>query len=182
METFERIKHLRKDILKLNQEDFSKNIGISRSNIANIEVGRIKLTDRVISDICREFNVDEEWLRTGNGNHIFVQTPDDELKRLAEKYNFNDAEYNFFSQYVKLDISKRRALVEFLENFTSSNNEDCACEYEDASNNEKSIEERIAEAEREHEIKVLGKKPEQLDTRDKILNFKPNDKSDKEHA
>ncbi|NOW07818.1 helix-turn-helix domain-containing protein [Clostridium beijerinckii] len=67
MEIYERIKDLRKNILKLNQEDFSKNIGLSRSNIANIEVGRINLTDRVISDICKEYNVNENWLRTGEG-------------------------------------------------------------------------------------------------------------------
>ncbi|EHI98007.1 helix-turn-helix domain protein [Clostridium sp. DL-VIII] len=68
MEVYERLKDLRKNVLKLNQEEFSKNIGLSRSNIANIEVGRINLTDRVISDICKEFNVNENWLRTGDGD------------------------------------------------------------------------------------------------------------------
>ena len=67
MEISHRVKYLRKDVIKINQDDFSKKIGLSRSNIANIETGRVKLTDRTISDICREFNVNEEWLRNGTG-------------------------------------------------------------------------------------------------------------------
>ena len=67
MEISERIKVLRKDILKLTQQDFSEALNMSRSNMGNIEIGRIAVTDRVISDICEKFNVNEEWLRFGNG-------------------------------------------------------------------------------------------------------------------
>lgn len=79
MEISERIKVLRKDILKLTQQDFSEALNMSRSNMGNIEIGRIAVTDRVISDICEKFNVNEEWLRNGTGN-IFVElTKDQEL-------------------------------------------------------------------------------------------------------
>lgn len=79
MEIGERIKVLRKDILKLTQQDFSEALNMSRSNMGNIEIGRIAVTDRVISDICEKFNVNEEWLRNGTGN-IFVElTKDQEL-------------------------------------------------------------------------------------------------------
>lgn len=71
MESYERVKYLRKELLKLTQQDFSKELNISRSNIGNIETGAIALTDRVISDICEKFNVNETWLRTGEGE-IFV--------------------------------------------------------------------------------------------------------------
>lgn len=67
----ERIKFLRKEILDLTQEDFSKKINISRSNLGSIEINRINVTDRVISDICHEFHINENWLRTGDGDiHI----------------------------------------------------------------------------------------------------------------
>lgn len=71
MESYERVKYLRKELLKLTQQDFSKELNISRSNIGNIETGAIALTDRVISDICEKFNVNETWLRTGEGE-VFV--------------------------------------------------------------------------------------------------------------
>lgn len=68
----ERIKHLRKNILHLTQEEFAPGIKIGRSNLGNIEIGKTGVTDRVISDICEKHNVSEEWLRTGEGE-IFIQ-------------------------------------------------------------------------------------------------------------
>ena len=61
----ERIKYLRKDILHIkSQEVFAKQINISRSNLGNIETSRVSVTDRVISDICSTYNVNENWLMT----------------------------------------------------------------------------------------------------------------------
>lgn len=79
MEISERIKILRKDILKLTQQDFSEALNMSRSNMGNIEIGRIAVTDRVISDICEKFNVNEEWLRHGTGDIFLELTKDQEL-------------------------------------------------------------------------------------------------------
>lgn len=62
----ERVKLLRKS-LNISQEMFSSKINISRSHFALIESGTKKLTDRVIADICREFYVNEDWLRNGEG-------------------------------------------------------------------------------------------------------------------
>ncbi len=71
MESFERVRYLRKELLKLTQQEFSEMLNISRSNMGNIETGKIALTDRVISDICEKYNVNETWLRTGEGE-IFI--------------------------------------------------------------------------------------------------------------
>lgn len=65
MEAHERIKHFRKKILKLSQVEFSKKLNISRPNLGNIEIGKINITDRVLSDICRVFQVRKEWILTG---------------------------------------------------------------------------------------------------------------------
>ena len=67
----ERIKQLRK-VLNLSQESFSSKLNISRSHFAMIENGSKNITDRVFSDICREFNVNEEWLRHATGE-MFIQ-------------------------------------------------------------------------------------------------------------
>ena len=71
---FERIRQLRKEELRLSQEEFGKQLGVSRSVIANIELNvlaRPEQKDPLIRLICKTFNVNEEWLRTGNGD-IFV--------------------------------------------------------------------------------------------------------------
>lgn len=63
----ERLKLLRSS-LNLSQEAFGEKIGIrSRAHISALEGGRRALTDRIINDVCREFYVNEEWLRNGIG-------------------------------------------------------------------------------------------------------------------
>lgn len=63
----ERIIELRKS-LNLSQTDFGKQIGISKSSVSDIEIGRISISERTIISICSKFNVNEEWLKYGNGN------------------------------------------------------------------------------------------------------------------
>jgi Predicted transcriptional regulators len=65
MKAYERIRQLRKKILNMTLEDFSNKINISRSNLGNIETGRIGLTERVLSDICRSFQVRRDWILNG---------------------------------------------------------------------------------------------------------------------
>ena len=62
----ERIRQLRKE-LKLTQTEFGKRLGIKQTTVAGYETGGRVPIDAVISLICREFNVNEEWLRTGKG-------------------------------------------------------------------------------------------------------------------
>ena len=62
----ERISLLRRS-LNLNQDEFGKRINVTRSAVSNYEKGLRNVMDRVISDICREFYVNEDWLRNGIG-------------------------------------------------------------------------------------------------------------------
>ena len=62
----ERLKQLR-DHLELTQEEFGKRIGSARNTIANYEAGNRVPSNAILLSICREFNVNETWLRTGNG-------------------------------------------------------------------------------------------------------------------
>ena len=62
----DRIRKIRRD-LDLTQQEFADRIGVKRGAIANYEIGRNVPTDSVVSLICREFGVNEEWLRDGIG-------------------------------------------------------------------------------------------------------------------
>lgn len=62
----ERIKQLRSR-LGMTQQEFADKLGIKRGTLANYEIGRNEPIDAVISLICREFEVNEVWLRTGEG-------------------------------------------------------------------------------------------------------------------
>lgn len=78
---------------KLSQDEFGKVINLSRSQIAGYETGAKNVTDRAISDICREFKINEEWLREGAGEMEAKMTSDEEFAFLvgtfaAESDNF----------------------------------------------------------------------------------------------
>lgn len=63
----DRIKSLRKS-LDITQQEFADRIGLKRNSVASYEIGKNYPMDTVIKSICREFNVNEEWLRTGEGD------------------------------------------------------------------------------------------------------------------
>lgn len=69
----ERLKKLRK-LLSLSQKEFAEKIGIKQSSYSSIEKGRRSLADRYIKSICMAYNVNEQWLRTGEGQ-IFLSSP-----------------------------------------------------------------------------------------------------------
>ena len=84
MEMNDRIKQVRVDA-GLTQEKFADRLGLKRNSVANYEIGRNVPLDAILLSICREFNINENWLRTGGGDmHCF--TGDDEMKQLAQQY------------------------------------------------------------------------------------------------
>lgn len=66
MDISSRILKIRKEN-DLTQAEFGAKIGVSQNFIWMVEKGQRTPSDRTISDICREFGVDEVWLRTGVG-------------------------------------------------------------------------------------------------------------------
>lgn len=80
-----RVKELRKN-LKLTQESFGRSIKLSKFTISNIENGSINITDRNIKEICETYNVNESWLRTGEGEMFAELSGDDELSMLIGEF------------------------------------------------------------------------------------------------
>ena len=74
----ERVKELR-SALGLSTEKFGARVGVTRSAISRIENGVVNVTEQMQKSICREFNVNEDWLRTGNGEMFYTMTQDEEL-------------------------------------------------------------------------------------------------------
>lgn len=74
----ERIRVLRK-ALGLTQQEFAERLCIQRSTVAQYETGRSEPTAAVVSLICREYNVDEIWLRTGAGEMFRPRTREDDI-------------------------------------------------------------------------------------------------------
>lgn len=80
-----RIKEIRRTFsgeLK-TQEEFADFLGISKSNLASYETGRRMPTDAVIGLICQKCNVNENWLRTGEGDMYNNRTRNQEIQNFA---------------------------------------------------------------------------------------------------
>ena len=90
-----RIKKIR-EALNLTQDAFGKRIGSARNTIANYETGNRTPSNAVFTSICKEFNVNETWLRTGEGEMFLQKSMEEELIEftrdllVGEKDNFKN--------------------------------------------------------------------------------------------
>lgn len=73
-----RFKQVRIDC-NLSMKKFGEKINISDSAVALIESGKRNVTERIISDVCRVFNVNEEWLRSGSGEMYVPHTRNQQI-------------------------------------------------------------------------------------------------------
>lgn len=104
-----RIKEVRKS-LQLTMDQFGEKIGLSKSGISSIENGNRNVTPKHIKLVCAEFNVNEEWLRTGNGE-MFKQEKNYSLDEFLKKRNATSLEIEFMKIYFSLDESIRKKII-----------------------------------------------------------------------
>lgn len=78
----ERLKKLRKT-LDLTQQEFADRLKVPRNTIGGYEVGKSNPSDAAVNNICREFNVNEEWLRTGEGEMFIELSYSDEIAQFV---------------------------------------------------------------------------------------------------
>lgn len=109
----ERLKQLRKH-LSLNQGEMAERMNLSRSHISSLENGAREITDRIINDICREFNVSEEWLRTGIGE-MFIQSETFSLDEKAQKNNLTALEIDIIQSYMELKQETRSEIIGWIK-------------------------------------------------------------------
>ena len=114
----ERIRKLRKEILGLTLDKFGKALGVSRSAISDVENGRNALSNQMVMLIRKVYNVNEEWLRTGDGD-VFRNITDEE--RTAETIDYvmeidPDSEtLTLINKLKGLDSQTIHALLVFVE-------------------------------------------------------------------
>ena len=105
----DRIKKLRKE-LDLTQQKFADAIGMKQNTIAQYEMGRTIPSDAIIFSICREFNVNEEWLRTGEGDMFLPANRDSEIASFVKSL-LDSFKNRFVAMLSKLTVEE----WEFLE-------------------------------------------------------------------
>ena len=101
----ERIKELR-DALGITLEEFGSRLGVTRTAISRLERGNRGVTDQMAISICREFGVNETWLRTGEGE-MFEQTRASVLDRLAIEYSLDKEQVSVIENFLDLSPQER---------------------------------------------------------------------------
>lgn len=132
----ERLKELRKT-LKLTQQEFADRLNIKRGAIANYEIGRNVPIDAVVSLICKEFNVNEDWLRNGSGEMFKERSPSEEIGYYVEdllEYDghgnpFYDMIVEMMKTYVELDEKSQAVIRKYFQSVSDGihkkEKEDC---------------------------------------------------------
>lgn len=115
----ERLKALR-SALGLTQQEFADRLKIKRGSVANYEIGRNEPIDAVISLICREFSVNEVWLRTGDGgpDNMFTKVSEDDAYSLAlGKLSIEENQFvrNAVKYLANADPEKLKVIEEFMK-------------------------------------------------------------------
>lgn len=118
----ERVKEIRK-ALGLTLEKFGQPLGVKKTAISQIEKGRNGLTEQMTKGICREFNVNEDWLRNGTGE-MFIQLDEDEQISSFFHDLLQEEQGSFKRQFVTalshLDDDGWDLLSQFMDYFTQN--------------------------------------------------------------
>ncbi|MCI9597880.1 MAG: helix-turn-helix transcriptional regulator [Firmicutes bacterium] len=123
----DRIKKIRQSN-HLTQEAFGNRIGSARNTISNYEMCKREPSKAIITLICKEFNVNEEWLHTGKGEMSFPIPEEDETAALMSELllDTNDEIYTLIKDilkaYINLDEKSKLVLKQFARSVFDSRN------------------------------------------------------------
>lgn len=126
----ERVREVRKS-LNLTLEKFGEKVGAKKNTMSSIETGRNSLTEQMLKSICREFDVNEQWLRTGEGEPFRERPLSEEVGYYVEDLldyeghgnPFYDAIIEMMKEYTELDEKSQAVIREYFRNVAAGINE-----------------------------------------------------------
>lgn len=125
-----RVRELR-STLNLTLEKFGEKLGVGKTAISKIEHQERNLTEQMLKSICREFNVNEQWLRTGEGEPFRERPLSEEVGYYVEDLldyeghgnPFYDAIIEMMKEYTELDEKSQAVIREYFRNVAAGINE-----------------------------------------------------------
>ena len=109
----ERVNEVRKS-LGLTLEKFGEKLGVTKTTISRIEKGVNNLTDQMAISICREYNVNYDYLMYGEGE-MFDDLPQTIVDELCAQYDLNDFDKALVEMYVSLPAVSRERIKEYMK-------------------------------------------------------------------
>lgn len=125
----ERFKKIRSEN-KLTQEEFGRTIGIGKTSVSKLESGENNPSERTIKLICSEFNVNEHWLRTGEGSPTNPLSPPEEVEFLVrelldyksrdKKNPYYDMLIDMMKTYQELDPNSQLVIQDYFKSLRNN--------------------------------------------------------------
>lgn len=117
----ERVKEIRK-ALGLTLDKFGEKVGVKKQTVSRIENGVNNVTDQMVLSICREFNVNYDYLMNGEGE-MFDDLPQTVLDELCAQYDLDDLDRTLVEMYIEMpeqvrDYLKQEIRKRFLKDDT----------------------------------------------------------------
>lgn len=105
---------------KLTKTAFAEKINVGQSFISQLCSGSKMPSDRTIADICREFNISELWLRTGEGEPHIERDEDEEFLEVMEQINMSDDDLikRIIKAYWFMNDEEKAAIRKLIDGFT----------------------------------------------------------------
>jgi len=110
----DRMKEIRK-ALGISQKEFGTKLGVTDAAICAIEAGRRNVTEQMVKSICREFNVNYDWLKEGIGE-MFDAVPETLVDELALEFQLDDLDKRIIFGYLRLSEADRGAIKRYVQN------------------------------------------------------------------
>ena len=114
----DRMKEIRK-ALGISQKEFGAKLGVTDAAICAIEAGRRGLTEQMVKSICREFNVNYDWLKEGTGE-MFDAVPETLVDELAQEFQLDDLDKRIILGYLRLSEADRGAIKRYVQNISEN--------------------------------------------------------------
>lgn len=109
----ERIKEIRKT-LDLTLDKFGEKLGVTKQTVSRIENGVNNVTDQMARSVCREYNVNYDYLMYGEGG-MFDNLPQTIVDELCVQYDLNDFDKALVEMYVSLPAGSRERIKEYMK-------------------------------------------------------------------
>lgn len=107
-----RLHHLRK-LLKLSQEDFGKRLGVTGASISRLEKGERNINEQMILSTCREYNINEAWLRDGKGE-MFLPIEDGVSLLSNVSLTIRDLILDIVTSFNELDDNEKKVICDYV--------------------------------------------------------------------
>lgn len=107
--------HCIRTTLKMTLEQFGTRVGVTKVAISNIEKGNRNVTEQMRKAICREFNVNYDYLVYGEDNDMFSELPQTIFDELCRQYDLDEVDRSIIQEYVKMDKKSRQALKDYIQ-------------------------------------------------------------------